>query len=85
MDKLEHAASKHILILTSCYLIHTPVNVIEPDTIKNCVAIGDLIMKRGWYPIKNKRFKSATLFSLSKDKTWISNIICRGVFDCSIN
>jgi len=33
MDKLEHTASKHILILTSCYLMHTPVNIIEPDTI----------------------------------------------------
>jgi hypothetical protein len=43
-----------------------------------CITVGDPIINRGWYPIN--RFNPATFVCLSQARTWISNVICRGLF-----
>ena len=40
-----------------------------------CIAVGE-----GWDPDPINRFNHATLLCLSKDRIWISNVICRGLF-----
>ena len=44
-----------------------------------CIVVGDtIIKKKGWGPIK--LFNLATRLCLSQARTWISNVICRGIF-----
>jgi len=46
-------------------------------------AVGGFNYKEGgWDPIK--RYIPTTLFCLSQYRTWISNIICFGLFLCSM-
>ena len=44
------------------------------------IAVGDPVIKRGegWDPIN--RFNPAILLWKAKARTWISNVICRGIF-----
>ena len=47
-----------------------------------CISVGDPVMKRAVLG-PTDRFNSTIFMYLFQDRTWVSNVICRGTFLCS--